>query len=108
MYFIWYATEATRANASWIRFFMLRASLLKVGERLHGGKVLQHRQPDVLALLRMELRRLDVLVPEHRGERIRIVRGCRDDGRFARDTVVGMHEVDRRAVGDVAQDRRGA
>ena len=47
------------------------------------GEVAQHRQPDALALLRVELRGEDVVVPDRRGERRRVVGLGRDERRVA-------------------------
>src|SRR5262245_55834424 len=63
----------------------------------------QHRQTDALTLLRVKLRRHDIVGRNRRAERSRIIRFRRDQFRVARGGIVGVDEVHRIAVAGLAQ-----
>src|SRR5262249_45404770 len=79
----------------------IREALLELGE------FAQEREAHLLALLRMELGREDVVVPDGGGERRRVIGLGGDEPRVARRHVVGVDEVSPRRFWQAAQDRRG-
>ena len=69
------------------------------------GKILQHAQPVGLALLGVELGGEEVVAPDHGAEGLGVVGRGGDDVGVARHDVVGMDEVDVRALAEPFEDR---
>src|SRR5947207_6640960 len=72
---------------------------------LHPREIPQDLQPDLLALLRVELGGHHVVPPDTAGERPAVVGRRGDDRRVLRGDVVAVDEVDAAPFGQVAQDR---
>ena len=70
-----------------------------------GEKVLQQRQPELVALLRVKLRAPDIAALHGGGETVAILRPRQHVRRVVADEVVGMHEVEARLRREVAQQR---